>query len=166
MVMVDINEVFHNCCKKLDAIGIQYGKITKVTINTRAKKRWGQCKQIGMCYEISISSMLIQDGVALMQLENTVIHEILHTCKGCMNHGETWKRLASKVNNAYGYNIKRTTSAQEKGVKIEYVARTIKHKFVCTGCGQVITRQRESDFTKRYDRYRCGGCKGKFEKIF
>lgn len=164
--MVDINEVVYNCCKKLDAIGIQYGKITSVTINTRAKKRWGQCKKVGMCYEISISSMLIKDSVALVHLENTVIHEILHTCKGCMNHGATWKELASKVNRTYGYNIKRTNSFEEKGITPPTTNYAIKHKFVCKGCGQVIVRQRESDFTKRYNLYKCGRCKSDFEKIF
>ena len=39
--MRNIEEVVYNCCKKLDAIGIKYGKIVAVSVNTRAKKRWG-----------------------------------------------------------------------------------------------------------------------------
>ena len=165
-IMRNIHEVMANCLNKLDAIGIEYGRIVSVSINTRAKRRWGQCKQVNGRYEISISSRLMSEDVALIHLETTVIHEILHTCKGCMNHGMTWKNLAEKVNRAYGYNIKRTTSSEEKGIEEIPVVRKIKHKFVCMNCGQVITRQRESDFTRFYAFYSCGICKGKFEKVF
>ena len=164
--MHNINVVVENCCHKLDEIGIEYGKITSVAINTRAKNRWGQCKLVNGGYSISISDRLMGDSVALIHLETTVIHEILHTCNGCMNHGKTWKNLAEKVNRAYGYNIKRTTSSEEKGIEPVHTSYIIKHKFVCKGCGQVVTRQRESDFTKRYQYYRCGICKGQFERIF
>ena len=164
--MRNIKVIVENCCHKLDAIGIEYGKITSVTINTRAKTRWGQCKLTNGCYSISISDRLMEESVDLIHLETTVIHEILHTCNGCMNHGREWKNLAEKVNCAYGYNIKRTTSCEEKGIDpTENI--TIKHKYVCDCCGQVVTRQRESDFTKRYQLYRCGICKkGHFERIF
>ena len=51
-------------------------------------------------------------------LKNTIIHELLHTCVGCMNHKAKWKFYADKVNRAYGYDdIKRTSTADEKGVK-------------------------------------------------
>ena len=30
------------CMEELDALNVQYGKISKWEINTRAKKRWGQ----------------------------------------------------------------------------------------------------------------------------
>lgn len=164
--MRNIDSVFENCCNKLNAIGIEYGEITSVVINTRAKQRWGQCKLSNGGYIISISHRLIQDDVELIHLETTVIHEILHTCKGCMNHGKTWKGLAEKVNKSYGYNIKRTTSCEEKGIEPIPTNEIIKHKFVCKECGQIITRKRESDFTKRYQYYRCGICKGRFEKLF
>ena len=162
--MRDINIVVRNCCKKLDAIGIQYGKIMSVTVNSRAKKRWGQCKRVNGYYEINISSRLMTEDVELVHLETTVIHEILHTCEGCMNHGQTWKNLADKVNRAYGYNIKRTTSAEEKGID-SVVERKIKYKFACTGCNGIVTRQRASDFTKYPWRYRCSACGHGFKRI-
>lgn len=52
-------------------------------------------------------------------LKNTIIHELLHTCKGCMKHTGEWKQLAEKVNRYYGYNIKRCDSADEKGISEE-----------------------------------------------
>lgn len=159
--MRDINNVVKSCCEKLDVIGIKYGTIVSITINTRAKKRWGQCKKIGNCFAIQVSSRLISEDVELVHLETTVIHEILHTCKGCMNHGNEWKTLAEKVNRAYGYNIKRTTSNEEKGIE----PIPAKYKFVCKDCGCVVTRMRESDFVKHYYNYRCAKCHGDFKRI-
>ena len=160
--MRDINKVVENCKRKLDAIGIEYGIIVSVTVNTRAQKRWGQCKKIGSYYMIDISSRLLSESVELIHLEDTIIHEILHTCRDCMDHGKEWKRLADKVNAAYGYNIKRTASMQEVGIEPIHA----KYKFVCNGCGQVINRMRESKFTRNPNAYKCGICGGKFERVF
>ena len=164
--MRDINLIVRSCCKKLDAIGIVYGNIVAVSVNTRAKSRWGQCKRINGCYEINISSRLMSEDVSLVHLEDTVMHEILHTCEGCMNHGATWKKLADKVNRAYGYNIKRATSADEKGI-VEPVRNVpvIRYKFACVGCGGIIQRERASKFTKYPERFRCGICNGRFQRI-
>lgn len=164
--MRDINLIVRSCCKKLDAIGIVYGNIVAVSVNTRAKSRWGQCKRINGCYEINISSRLMSEDVALVHLEDTVMHEILHTCEGCMNHGATWKNLADKVNRAYGYNIKRATSADEKGIvdPVQTVP-VIRYKFACVGCGGIIQRERASKFTKYPERFRCGICNGRFQRI-
>ena len=70
-------------------------------------------------------------------------------------------------NSKYGYNIKRTTSAKEKGLESREVKeRPVKHKYRCKKCGQILEYTKESKFTKNYDKYRCGVCHGEFEKIF
>ena len=151
----------------LDNIGIKYGNIIDVTVNTRAKSRWGQCKAVPGGFSININQSLLDERNSEEGLINTIIHELLHTCEGCMNHGSNWKRLAEKVYREYGYNIKRTSSAAEKGVDNETrQQKQIKHKYVCKGCGQVITRERESKFTQNYDKYLCARCGSHFKKIF
>lgn len=178
--MRDLQAVAKECLMELDEIGIEYGLITRFVVNTRAKKRWGQCKKAGArwdvvagvvrdTYEINISYVLLDERNPIEALKNTLIHEVLHTCKGCMNHGEAWKKLADKVNRAYGYGIKRCSSADEKGVEYDNrdkQPRKIKHQFKCEHCGQLINRQRESDFTKHYKSYKCGRCGGAFIKLF
>ena len=42
--MKDLNKLYCECIKELDSIGVKYGNIVSVVVNTRAKKRWGQCK--------------------------------------------------------------------------------------------------------------------------
>lgn len=115
--MYDLNKVFADMIAKLDKINIPYGKIVSVTPNTRAKKRWGQCiKTPDGTYEININITLLYKGNDVRGLENTVIHEILHTCPNCMNHGPEWKKWARVVYDAYGYNIQRCSNAYEKGI--------------------------------------------------
>lgn len=164
--MRDLQNIAKECMNELDLIGIKYGNIKSFEINTRAKKRWGQCKAVCGGYSINISIRLLNDNVPVESLKNTIIHELLHTCKGCMNHGEKWKLYANKVNRMYGYNIKRCTSSEEKGVEKVENKKEVKHKFICADCGQIICRVRESNFTKHYELYKCGRCGGEFKKVF
>lgn len=166
--MKDLNKLANRCMEELDAIGIQYAKSIRWQVNTRAKKRWGLCERHpNGVYTISISFRLLADDVADDGAINTIIHELLHTVEGCMNHGVNWKREAEKVNRAYGYNIKRCSNADEKGVEpIENTPQVIKHQFKCKDCGKVYNRMKESKFTKNWKNYRCGCCNGEFIKIF
>ncbi len=165
--MKNLVEIYARCTNMLDDIGIEYGTIFNVTINTRAKRRWGLCHKIADgIFKIEISSRLMEDDIDMKQVEDTLIHELLHTCKGCMNHGAEWKKLADKVNRAYGYNIKRTASYAEVGISESERESFAKHKFTCCRCGKSILRQRESKFTKNWQRYHCGICGGSFKKDF
>lgn len=166
--MKDLQVIAKQCMRELDVLGIEYGEIVSFEVNKRAKKRWGQCKVVSRNkYSINISYRLLEDDAPMIALKNTVIHEILHTCNGCWNHGETWKNHADKVNRVYGYGIKRCSSAEEKGIKeIKEDPKKIKHRFVCKGCGQTVDRMRESKFTKYHTLYRCGRCGCKFDKVF
>lgn len=159
--MRDLQQYARECLKELDAIGIEYGSITEFVVNTRARKRWGLCKPVPGGFQISISSVLLDERNDETGLKNTIIHEILHTCKGCLNHKENWKRVAHKVNVAYGYNIKRTSSASEKGV-LEETRPPVPANYVveCECCGHTYTRTKKSKLITNTKRYRCGVCGG------
>lgn len=154
------------CMKELDMLRIPYGNILELEVNTRAMKRWGQCKKISNGYSINISARLLEDSISDQSTKETILHELLHTCENCFDHGIEWKRLAQKVNQAYGYQIKRTTEADEKGIAEMPVLTQVKHRFHCAGCGAVIERVRESKFTKNYHQYRCSKCGAHFIKEF
>lgn len=132
--MYNLNETFNKCKVLLDNLNIYYGNITNVSVNTRAKKRWGQCKRVGGTFEISINSCLLDETNPIEALENTILHELLHTVYGCFNHGEMWQLMANKVNKAYGYNIKRCSTANEKGVSDEYVQNAYHYFITCNKC--------------------------------
>ena len=165
--MRDLTEYGLKCMELLDESNILYGNVVGFEVNTRARHRWGQCEKTPQGYKINISQTLLDERNEEKGLITTIIHELLHTCPGCMNHGANWKKLATQVNQKYGLNVKRTNSATEQGVKEDTrPQKNIKHKFVCKGCGAIILREKESKFTKNYEHYHCAICKNGFEKIF
>ena len=164
--MKNVNDLYTVCMEEVKAAGIVPGNIVSVTINTRAKKRWGQCKRLpNGTYTINISNSLMADSVSINAAKNTMAHEILHTVKGCMNHGPEWQSVADKMNQAYPdtYNIKRTTSAEEKGLESIGRVRHEEYKcmLVCQKCGGKHYYKRESKAVRNYQNYHCGGCGGK-----
>lgn len=174
--MRDLNVVAIECMRELEIIGIPFGKVTEFSVNTRAKRRWGQCRKNGDgTFSINISADLLRESTEINGLKNTIIHELLHTCPDCFCHTGEWKRLADKVNRYYGYGITRCSSAEDKGLdekvikqrEIEREKKRQNPKFIfrCKCCGQIVKRQRASQFTKYYHMYHCGICNGKFEPI-
>ena len=132
-------------------------------INTRAKKRWGQCKNNKLTgqYDIQLNYLLLADDKKDEAIQ-TLLHEILHTCKNCMNHGNTWKTYANIINNKYNYDISRTNSAESLGI----VKEKSKYLLKCTGCGAEIHREKTSKLITHTNNYRCGKCKSKLVRIY
>ena len=117
--MRDLIDFTIQCMNELDRIGIPYGNVIDVTINTRAKKRWGQCRKVPGGFTININVVLLDEKNDVDGLRNTIFHELLHTCPDCWNHGTQWKAYAAMIRRELGYNIQRTSSAEEKGVITE-----------------------------------------------
>lgn len=154
--MDKLNLLVAECKSELDSIGIKYGRVKSVIVNTRAVRRWGQCKSHkDGTFTISISSRLLQDGVDAMATKDTIMHELLHTVPGCMNHGSKWTQMAQKVNQKFpGYSISRTTSSEEKSVeKVPY-----KYVVKCPKCGDTWGRYRRSALIDHPERYQCAAC--------
>ena len=76
-----------------------------------------------------------------------------------MKHTVKWKYNAEVINQVYGYNIKRITQGEEKGIEnYESQEMNIKYIFTCGKCGATIYRKRDSKFTRNYTYYECGRC--------
>lgn len=160
--MRDLIDFTIQCMNELDRIGIPYGNVIDVTINTRAKKRWGQCRKVPGGFTININVVLLDEKNDVEGLKNTIFHELLHTCPDCWNHGTKWKAYAAMVRRELGYNIQRTSSAEEKGViKEPEVERTPKYQIVCNGCGNIWERYKMSKTIKQISRCRCDSCNGR-----
>jgi len=130
-----------------------------VIINTRAKTRHGCCKKQNGQYIIEISHRIVSAGEH--SCREVLAHEVLHSCTGCADHGQLWKRYAAMMNDSFGYNIQRTVKSETLGAKSDYVVR---YRFQCQQCGAVIERMKNSVFVKNYKRYRCR-CGGKLRAI-
>ena len=149
---------------ELDELDIPYSPCIKWKINTRAR-RWGLCRRLYDLqyeFEIELNISLFADG-AFDGLKNTIIHELLHTCPDCMKHTGEWKEYADMVNRAFGYNIKRTSSEEDKCAEnINRAEREdkIKYRLQCEKCTAHWDYCRAGKFVKIYKRCTCGRCGG------
>ena len=134
----------------------------EIRINRRARSRFAACKKekslIGDIYQLEI-------GESLLDAEESVIrtilaHELLHTCRGCYNHGPRWKEYAFKMNQTYGYRIKTTATYEELGLKAPDQQKKIRYVITCQKCGKNFYRQKCSKLVKNINWYRCQ-CGGK-----
>lgn len=154
-----LNKLYKECTEELKSIGIVSNPIWSVTINRRAKKRFGQAIREGGNYRIEISEIVLRDEVPVDKAKEVIIHEILHCCDGGMTHKGKWKAYANKVRARLGYDIKRCNSYQNIGVNYNEVIN-FKYKITCTDCGKSTYRQRASNVTRYPYKFRCAICGG------
>jgi predicted SprT family Zn-dependent metalloprotease len=163
--MHDYSKAVNECLQELDSLNVPYGRICKFIVNYRATSRLGSCKSSPAGFIIEVSHRLFEDCVPFKSLKEVIIHEVVHTCRDCQNHGVRWKSYIAYINAQYGYNIQRTAILEEMQIPEIKRESVVKHCFVCLGCGQAVERKRDSAFTRNYANYRCGYCGGSFKKV-
>lgn len=95
--MRNLTEYAQKCMAELDTLEIQYGNVVEFKVNYRAKKRWGQCKRLSDgTFSININAIFLDERNEEQGLKNTIIHELLHTCTDCFNHGKIGNGLRKK----------------------------------------------------------------------
>ena len=151
-------------CKKLcESENVPIQEVTEIKLNYKSVSRWGLCTRIAPDkFEIEISERLLDSVESLNGLDNTILHELIHTCDGCFNHGPLWKKYAARFEK-HGFHITRCNSAEEKGVTVD--ESQYKWKVVCNVCGteSFYTRKTQtvSALLKNPHVCTCRKCKGK-----
>jgi len=157
----------------LIALGIPVSSdICPVIRFTKATSWYGQCQQNrvyqGTRYQFQISISEYHLRSSERAIRNTLIHELLHTCPGCLNHGAKWKGYASLVQQQWGYQIIRAGGDKDRDSAIEAARQEkragykTKYLLVCTKCGQEFIRYRKSNLVLHPEKYRCK-CGGKIK---
>lgn len=148
--MKNLKVLVEDCKDILNDLGINYGPIASVTVNSRLTACWGRCKynkRTGY-YTIEFSSRLMKEDIDYEATMNTVIHEFLHAGKNRMCHTGEWKRLAELVNKEYPqFNITRCTSGEEKGVANRVIERN-NYIVRCPECGREYRYARAGKIVK------------------
>ncbi len=155
--MRDFQQYVLKCREMLDKLKIPYAKNITFSVNTRAASRLGVCKKQGERYVIEIAASLLDEKTPEQTLYDTLLHELLHSCYGCMNHTGRWKAYAERVNAAYGLHISRVTTREESGVPQE-LEKPAKYLMICPSCQTEYLRYRLTEVFKHPERYRCGKC--------
>lgn len=146
---------------ELKALGIPVSDrlLPEVRINTRARRRLGCCFYQSGRYWIEVSQAVLDDEALLRQ---TLVHELLHTCPKCRDHGPRWKAYAQTVNEMLGYSIERTVRTENAPGPLRH--EEVKYILECQSCGAQIKRMRMSKAVKCPWRYRCQ-CGGKLKRV-
>lgn len=152
--MYNLNIEFDKCKSMLDTIEVPYDKSVTVSVNTRAHSRFGQTRKKMGVYSINVNVDLLDERNPVSALHNTIIHELLHTCPDCMNHGEPWKRWALRVNRKYGTNIKRTSSVQEIGLEV-FTQKKANWIVTCDKCRHEYIYQRAGKVVQHPEQFKC-----------
>ena len=163
--MKDLNALQNKAVEMLKALDCQIGSFT-MCASGRMTRNWGKCHRI--CtghypttyrYEITIASILLRDDVDDKATLDTILHEILHTVKGCFDHGALWKSWAERVNVRYNMNIKRVTNAIEKGeVVMNARERVSNYRAYCPNCGAAWMRNKSCKLILQPERFSCPHC--------
>lgn len=92
-------------------------------------------------------------------VRQTIAHELCHTAPG-NGHGKEWKKWAGLMNAAYGYHLSRVGTSTSGCALTDPKKPKFAHEVVCTKCGHIYGRHRNSNLTLHPERYHCGICYG------
>jgi predicted SprT family Zn-dependent metalloprotease len=156
--------------------GVPVNKCKRFLDFPKSTSFYGQCKGIGFynrmsasydSYQIRLSVYLLDSDNEIL-VKNTILHELCHTCDGCMNHGTKWKTWIRLINTRLGYKISEYPYSCERsgdesdfslvGAQSRCLADKVvkvKHELYCTKCGRVYKRTRDSRLTSHPENYRC-----------
>lgn len=116
------NQYLKECIAKIEALGFEHYDIipeVRLTNNYRAigtaqdmnkafRRVPGKRGEVMLVsgrtplFRISVSRSEVDDSQDLLDV---MLHEVIHTVPGCLNHGCKFKMIAAKANAAYGSNV-------------------------------------------------------------
>ena len=155
-----ISNAFDNACCVLRSVSKEFVVPTIVSVRiSNASSYWGKIGRVsGGGFKLSISrefERILDVDLAKRRLEECLIHELIHTMPGRMNHGPKFKQICYLVNNKYKgkYNIQTCTSCEDYGEVIERKEKPNKYEIVCPHCNRKYYYKR----LPKYDisRYNC-----------
>ena len=162
---MDLNITMNQVYKEIQDIGIPCKQIKGIKW-TNARQQWGACWEKNGTYNITISNMLKQEGVPEKAVKSVIAHEIIHTCEGCWNHGEKFRKYCSIVKEKYGYNPIGTKPSgghkpEDLGIDEEkvYGDQMFKYIIQCADCGKKWKYNRRQQWFSRLEKCRCPYCK-------
>lgn len=153
------------CMEILDTLDIPYNAPTEWVVNKRAFRRYGQCCYSYGEYSINITYRLLDERIPEEYLEDTIIHELIHTCDGCLNHGKLFQKYCNLVNDCYScYHISTYVDRWvSEEVEKYYPKRNSEYKYIvhCPECGCESHYKKATKVIKNIHNYHCGRCKCK-----
>ena len=132
---------------------IRFGHVSSLKL-TRARKSAGVCKRIrtASAFEYVIGFSKYYLGLEDREAKNILAHELIHTVRGCYNHGINFKQRAEKLNRA-GYDV-RTHISDRQHEQAKERLKQCQTIIVC-GLGCEFYANPKSKMAREPEKYRC-----------
>ena len=166
--MHDINLLLKKALSICDKENIPYGNITGISINNRLSKALGRCMRKGNTdnYSIELRNIIADDTITPEHgaLE-IILHEIIHTCKGCWNHGDLFNSYGARLAK-HGYGTQGSTKNMDSlNLNMDNYIKAAKYICKCEKCGHIEVRQRKCKFTDEPQNFIHKSCGGSFIRV-
>lgn len=162
---------------KQDLCAYGYSQIEEVkhilSLDLRGYRTLGKCKKNKV--NASVATIYLNkayaDSTTIQKIKNTIMHELIHSIKGCLGHTGKWKDIAQMVTykSQRKYEIERLTitclefkdtAQREQGPKAMG-----KYIVTCDTCGNTWKYQKRTKVIQAIERnkgkgYKCPKCKG------
>lgn len=157
----DVNILLKIGTGMLKSINIPVTKEIAPTVHLiNSRKKYGICRHYGDgFYQICLSKYTL--GSSPKSIMSTILHELLHTCEDCDNHGLIWKRYAKRVNRHYNYDIRRTGSNDHTLADRANLIGPTAVALVCEKCHEIHLVSKYSKFALYPERCYCKICGGR-----
>ena len=173
--MKNLRRLYSECVSEAKGIGLDISdNITRITVNNRLSRALGRCTMSWdawnrkYSYKIEMNPCMLADDLEDKVPKNTIMHELIHTCKDCMNHGSEFQHRASIVNRKLGYNVHTQTDSRILEAAGVVVKKTPdRYGIVCNKCGRVVQKKKRwSPMLENIGNYHHGGsCGGSLHVI-
>lgn len=166
--MENPQDLFMGCISKMKAVHIPVREDRVIKIEYESLDCMGmcecECKGDGYLFSIKIKKELSNESVNIMELKEVIIHELIHTCKGCLSHGKTWRKYAKILNDKYGYSL-----LEEKDEDaIFHKELPVIHKVICPVCGAFYNCRNKEIWINAENSggFICSFCGADYETVF
>lgn len=158
-----INETFIEADKVMKSAFSTYVTPNFVSVKiSKAQSYWMQIRKLPgeNAWGLKVSNSFenyIDEERGKAQLFNSMLHELIHTLPGGMNHGYKFHTYCNILYSKTGNYV---TTASSGGEGYVAAQRKINYKYavVCPMCGGTVKYQRKCNATTYPWMYRCGRC--------
>ena len=165
----DIYKEIKECMDLIqEATGVDiHNQRYEARISNRFTKTLGNCHYDSDYFEPHYTITLSAKWLATAEpqkIHDTIMHEVIHSMPGCMNHGPKWKGYAAKICRRYPqYTITRLSHDDNYSNYLkENNMSGCRYKLVCDTCGQSWEKRNKTRIFKlaALGRCACPYCKG------
>lgn len=155
--MKNLSQHAEKCIRELQRLNIPIRRVSKWMVSKRMTTCYGMCKlnKDGE-FTITVSDKLLQDNIDDFPLENTIVHELLHTINMKDGHGEEWSTWASWVNHKLKYKVYEYANYSKYGVHLNN--REYKYQVYCPCCNTAQKYKTKGKVIKNIENYICSDC--------